>query len=144
MENMSAEELQVKAKELMERYVLRKYGINIRLDYTKTICEILKPKDGQVYADYTNVIYKGLFGVNADKIRALNNLPNGPKKKANLRDYADTTTLKAIQDAESFVINLLRANMTDIEQLTNMVKNWAKGMRLQNYFKVSENKITFV
>lgn len=135
MESMSPQEIKRVADERVEAYVFRKFGIGIRRKLTDTIKDVLKPAthEGYIYANYTNVIYRSIFGL---EYREYMDSIGLNSKKDSLRDYfrdnGDTTTLDYIAKAEEFASNLIMSGITDYTMLETMLKNWYKNMLATN------------
>lgn len=125
MENMNAEQIKKVSDERLEKYVLRKFGLGVRKGLTGTIKEILKPSPNQwyIYANYTNALYRGLFGMDCKTYKE----SLGLKEKDNLRDAVDKETLEIISKAEDLMCNLIMSKMTDVNMLENLVANWHKN-----------------
>lgn len=101
MEKVLKEMLEQRHKTEMERAK----GIAVRQALTKTIQQSGENErmHGHAYSTYTNVIYKAIFGKNANQLRE----EYGIGKKDNLRDCFSEEELKAVQSAEMLVSSLI-------------------------------------
>ena len=89
----SVEELNQIVDEAMERKVLRKFGIGVRKDWSKTIEENWNIKTKYQYATYTNeLVYKPIFNKTAKQLR------------------------------DEFKVQKLRENLFTLEELSNIAK----------------------
>ena len=89
----SVEELNQIVDEAMERKVLRKFGIGVRKDWSKTIEENWNIKTKYQYATYTNeLVYKPIFNKTAKQLR------------------------------DEFKVQKLRDNLFTLEELSNIAK----------------------
>ncbi|MCC0684092.1 hypothetical protein [Clostridioides sp. ZZV14-6345] len=125
MENMTPEQIKKVTDERIERYILRKFGIGIRRKLTDAIKQILSPAthQGYIYANYTNLLYKVLFGMDCKSYK--NSL--GVKEKENLRDFVDENILQDITNTEEFMSNLIQSGITDIIMLENIMNTWRRN-----------------
>ncbi|MDU3337965.1 hypothetical protein [Paraclostridium bifermentans] len=134
MEDMSPQEIKIAADERVEAYILRKFGIGIRRKLTDTIKSVLRPAphQGYIYANYTNVIYRSIFGLEfREYIQSIGLTPKDSLRD-HFRDIGDTETLDHIAKAEEFASNLIMSGMTEYSMLETMVKNWHKNMTSMN------------
>lgn len=93
-------------EELLEgKLIEREKGIVVRQAFTKVLQESKENErmHGHAYAIYTNVIYKSVFGKNANQLRE----DYGIDKKDNLRDCFSEEELKAVQSAKMLVSSLI-------------------------------------
>lgn len=122
MENMTPEQIKKVTDARIERYILRKFGIGIRRELTDTIKEVLNPSPNQwyIYANYTNALYRGLFGMECKPYKE----SLGLSEKDSLRDAVDDDTLETIAKAEEFMGSLIMSGISDINILENLVTNW--------------------
>lgn len=92
-------------KALIGKMREREKGIAVRQALTNAIKESQENErmHGHAYSTYTNVIYKSIFGKNANQLRD----EYGIGKKDNLRDYFSEEELKAVQSAEMLVSGLV-------------------------------------
>lgn len=122
MENMTPEQIKKVTDARIERYILRKFGIGIRRELTDTIKEVLNPSPNQwyIYANYTNALYRGLFGMECKPYKE----SLGLSEKDSLRDAVDDDTLETIAKAEEFMGSLIMSGILDINILENLVTNW--------------------
>jgi len=133
MENMTPEEIKQYADERVESYILRKFGIGIRKNLTDVIKKMLNPStyEGYIYAKYTNIVYKIMFGMECQSYK----LKRGLTKKDSLRDYlkeqGENKLLDLIAKTEDFMGSLLMAGITDESMLSNLIGNWYKMQSVQ-------------
>ncbi|MGL5764512.1 MAG: hypothetical protein ACRCX8_02610 [Sarcina sp.] len=122
MEKMNAKEIKQVTDERLEKYIFRKYGIKVRRSLTDTIKNRLNPTPSQsyIYADYTNLVYKVLFGMTCQDFKET----KGMNKKDNLRDNIPKEQLNLIAKAEEFVANMMLAGVIEKESLSNMLNTW--------------------
>lgn len=92
-------------KALIGKMREREKGIAVRQALTNAIKESQENErmHGHAYSTYTNVIYKSIFGKNANQIRE----EYGIGKKENIRDYFSEEELRAVQSAEMLVSGLM-------------------------------------
>lgn len=92
-------------KALIGKMREREKGIAVRQALTNAIKESQENErmHGHAYSTYTNVIYKTIFGKNANQLRD----EYGIGKKDNLRDYFSQEELKVVQSAEMLVSGLV-------------------------------------
>lgn len=90
---------------LMGKRVEREKGIAVRQALTKALQQSNEDArmHGHAYSNYTNCIYKELFGLNAAQLRD----KFGISRKENLRDRFSQEELKAIQSMECLVSGLV-------------------------------------
>lgn len=90
---------------LMRKRVEREKGIAVRQALTKALQQSNEDArmHGHAYSNYTNCIYKELFGLNAAQLRD----KFGISRKENLRDCFSQEELKAIQSMECLVSGLV-------------------------------------
>lgn len=122
MENMTPEQIKKVTDARIERYILRKFGIGIRRGLTDTIKQVLNPSPNQwyIYANYTNALYRVLFGMDCKPYKE----SLGLSEKDSLRDAVDDDTLETIAKAEEFMGSLIMSGISDINILENLVANW--------------------
>ena len=71
----SVEELQTLVDEAMEKKILRKYGIGVRKDWSKTIYDNWEIKNHNQFATYTNqLVYIPIFGKTASQLKKEHNV----------------------------------------------------------------------
>lgn len=134
MEDMSSQEIKIAADERVEAYILRKFGIGIRRKLTDTIKSVLRPAphQGYIYANYTNVIYRSIFGLEfREYIQSIGLTPKDSLRD-HFRDIGDTETLDHIAKAEEFASNLIMSGITECSMIESMLKNWYKNMTSTN------------
>lgn len=92
-------------KALIGKMREREKGIAVRQALTNALKESNENErmHGHAYSTYTNVIYKSIFGKNANQLRE----EYGIGKKDNLRDCFSEEELKAVQSAEMLVSSLI-------------------------------------
>lgn len=90
---------------LRGKLIEREKGIAVRQALTKALQQSAENDrmHGHAYSNYTNCIYKVLFGRNAAQLRE----QYGISGKENLRDYFSKEDLSAVQYMESLVSGLL-------------------------------------
>ncbi len=90
---------------LMGKRIEREKGIAIRQSLTKALQQSTEDArmHGHAYSNYTNCIYKELFGMNAAQMRE----HYGIGKKDNLRDCFSQEELRAVQSMECLVSGLV-------------------------------------
>lgn len=122
MENMTPEQIKKVTDARIERYILRKFGIGIRRGLTDAIKRTLKPTSTQwyIYANYTNALYRGLFGMDCKTYKE----SLGLSEKDSLRDAVDDDTLEMIAKAEELMSGLIMSKMTDVNMLESIITNW--------------------
>lgn len=92
-------------KALVGKIKEREKGIAVRQALTNALKESNENErmHGHAYSTYTNIIYKSIFGKNANQLRE----EYGIDKKTNLRDCFSEEELKSIQSAEMLVSSLI-------------------------------------
>ena len=92
-------------KILTDKLIQRQKSIGTRNDFTDTLKE--SPENdrmhGHAFSNYTNLIYKALFGKTASQLRTF----FGIAKTANLRDCFTTEQLKAVENIEKMVTGFI-------------------------------------
>lgn len=90
---------------LKGKLIEREKGIVVRQAFTKAIQQSGENDrmHNRAYSTYTNVIYKSVFGKNANQLRD----EYGIVKKDNLRDYFSEEELRQVQNAEMLVSSLI-------------------------------------
>ena len=90
---------------LQGKLIERQKGIAVRQALTKALQQSTENirMYGNAYSNYTNCIYKELFGMNANQLRE----KFGISKNENLRDYFTQDELQAIQAMECLVSGLV-------------------------------------
>lgn len=134
MEDMTPEEVKQVADERVERYILRKYGISIRRSLTDAIKQVLNPApyEGYVYANYTNLLYNVLFGMDCKEYKEELGLKKKDSLRDNIRDSEDYESLTDIAKAEEFMGNLILSGITDSGMLKNMMDTWHSSVMVLN------------
>lgn len=90
---------------ILGKLVEREKGVAVRQALTKAI-QMSSENDrmhGHAYSNYTNCIYKALFGMNATQLRE----KYGISKKENIRDKLSQEELRALQSMECLVSGLV-------------------------------------
>lgn len=107
---MKFKEAYIKQFNAMERalqgkLIEREKGIAVRQALTKALQQSTENErmHGHAYSNYTNCIYKALFGKNAAQLREI----YGIGKSDNLRDHFSQEELQAIQSMECLVSGLV-------------------------------------
>lgn len=92
-------------KTLRGKLIEREKGIAVRQSLTKALQQSTENErmHGHAYSNYTNCIYKTLFGMDAAQLRDLYAI----EKKDNLRDCFTTEELKAVESMERLVSGLV-------------------------------------
>ena len=92
-------------KALIGKMKEREKGIAVRQALTNALqlSQENERMHGHAYSTYTNVIYKAVFGKDANHLRE----EYGIAKKDNLRDYFSEEELKAVQSVEMVVSGLI-------------------------------------
>lgn len=105
----------------MEDYILTRQQSKLaRRTLTDAIRDILpdSPHKRFMYKNYTDLIYKTLFGKNSRQLRQELNLPD----EANLRDYLPADKLRFVEKRERIVENLLDSGY-EYEQIKFVLTN---------------------
>lgn len=134
MENMTPEEVKQVADERVERYILRKYGIEIRRSLTDAIKQVINPApyESYIYGSYTNLLYNILFGMDCNEYKEQLGLKKKDSLRDSIRDSDDFTTLTDIAKAEEFMGNLILSGITDQKMLKSMMDNWHNSLKVVN------------
>ena len=134
MEKMSPEEIKRTTDLRIEAYILRKFGIGIRKELTDTIKKVLNPapKDGWIYAKYTNLVYKVLFGMECKQYKLTRGLTDKDSLRDDMKEKGEGNLLDLISKAEDFMGNLLMSKITDETMLTTLITNWYNSYRTNN------------
>lgn len=92
-------------KALVGKLIEREKGIAVRQSLTKALQMSAENErmHGHAYSNYTNCIYKVLFGLNANQLKEKYSV----SKNEQLRDFFSEGELKAIQSMESMVSGLV-------------------------------------
>lgn len=92
-------------KTLRGKLIEREKGIAVRQSLTKALQQSTENErmHGHAYSNYTNCIYKTLFGMDAAQLRDLYAI----EKKDNLRDCFTAEELKAVESMERLVSGLV-------------------------------------
>lgn len=92
-------------KTLRGKLIEREKGIAVRQSLTKALQQSTESErmHGHAYSNYTNCIYKTLFGMDAAQLRNLYAI----EKKDNLRDCFTAEELKAVESMERLVSGLV-------------------------------------
>ena len=99
------EQFNAMEKLLTEKIIEREKGIVVRLALTKALKESTEDArmHGHAYSNYTNCIYKALFGMNTKELREFLQID----KKANIRDHLTKEQLAQVQTMENLTGSLL-------------------------------------
>ncbi|MHB9924629.1 BRO-N domain-containing protein [Clostridium botulinum] len=126
MENMTPDEIKRTTDERVEAYILRKFGIGIRKELTDTIKKILNPSpyEGYIYATYTNIVYRVLFGMNCKEYKQIRGLIDKDNLRDDMKEKGEGKLLDLIAKAEDFMGNLIMSGITDETMLENLINNW--------------------
>lgn len=94
---------------LRSKLIEREKGIAVRQSLTKALQMSAENErmHGHAYSNYTNCIYKALFGVNASQLR----VSMGVDPKDNLRDFLSEENLRAVESMERLVSGLVDCGM---------------------------------
>lgn len=92
-------------KALIGKMKEREKGIAVRQALTHALKESKENErmHGHAYSTYTNIIYKSIFGKNANQLRE----QYGISKNDNIRDFFSEEELKSVQSAEMLVGSLI-------------------------------------
>lgn len=90
---------------LQGKLIERQKGISVRQALTKALQQSTEDTrmHGHAYSNYTNCIYKELFGMNANQLREM----FGISRKDSLRDCFTQEELRAVQSMECLVSGLV-------------------------------------
>ena len=105
---------------LLGKRIEREKGVAVRQALTKALQQSTENErmHGHAYSNYTNCIYKVLFGKTAAQLR--NELKIG--KSDSLRDCFDTESLQAVQSMECLVSGLVACGW-GYDQIKNFIEN---------------------
>lgn len=104
-----------KEKEL-EYYRARYMGIDVRNSLTDNVKEYLDNPQWYDYVNFTNLVYKSLYGYTAKEIRDIHSL----KKNQNIREMLSEKCLKEVDKLEKEIATFLSYKM-DYETISNML-----------------------
>lgn len=126
MENMTPDEIKRTTDERIEAYILRKFGIGVRKSLTDIIKKVLNPTSyqGYIYANYTNIVYRVLFGMNCKEYKAARGLIEKDSLRDDMKEKGEGKLLDLIAKAEDFMGNLMMSRITDEAMLENLITNW--------------------
>lgn len=95
---------------LQDKRIERAKGIMARQTYTQFIKDSKENErmHGHAYSNYTNVIYKGIFGKDAKQLREQYGISN----KDNLRDCFSQEELEKVRKMESLATSLIDVGMS--------------------------------
>ena len=121
-ENMEYEEAKVAKEKYWEKKILRKWGIDVRNDFTLSLKDALNltNDDGYIYAEYTNLIYVTIFDMTASKLREVFCVPPNGKT----RDYLPSKMLDAVAQAEKVVITLIQTDIVSPQEIQARLSSW--------------------
>lgn len=105
---------------LIGKHIEREKGIAVRQALTKALQQSAENErmHGHAYSNYTNCIYKVLFGKNASQLREEFNIG----KTDSLRDCFTNEQLRAVQSMECLVSGLVDCGW-GYEQIKNFIEN---------------------
>lgn len=114
-------------KVLQGKRIEREKGIAVRQSLTKALQQSTENErmHGHAYSNYTNCIYKILFGKNAKQLRE----EYGISEKDNLRDYLSAEELRAIQSMECLVSGLVDCGW-GYEQIKDFIQKNNKALQI--------------
>lgn len=103
---------------LIGKAIEREKGVAVRQALTKAIQQSRENDrmHGHAYSNYTNCIYKSLFGMNATQLRE----KYGISKKENIRDKLSQEELRALQSMECLVSGLVDCGW-EYHQIQNFI-----------------------
>ena len=112
-----------------ERVIMREVGKAQRRILTDAIKEYIPESEHKkfAYPNYTNLIYKTLFGMSTKEIRKI----CGIGTNRNIRDMLNASELKALSQAERTVDVLLSLGMTYDEIKEQLTKKTKSATRLE-------------
>ena len=111
-------------KQLQQKAIARAVSKEIR----KTLTDVIKaevpesPHKRFIYKNYTDLVYKSIFGLNAKKLREKLSIP----KSSALRDYLTVSEIKQVEKIERLVQSLL-----EIGWEYEMIKGFLAGQKLK-------------
>lgn len=125
-QTMTAQELITAGNERIRYLVLREFGIGKRKNFTGILQQVLNlgPNDGYVYANYTDIIYKVIFGMATFQFK----VSRGLGKKDSLRDYLKASDegymLERIAAVEDMAADFIMAGIVEETLLQNTLRRW--------------------
>ncbi|MGL4850906.1 MAG: antA/AntB antirepressor family protein [Clostridium sp.] len=94
----------IQESQLTEEFLhYRKTGKVIRRDMTYAIQTCVKPSNKFAYSNFTNIVYKVVFGMNTKQLKE----SRGLNKKDNVRDHLTSEEVKAVLKMEDIVRSML-------------------------------------
>ena len=115
-------------KEEYERSIARAVGIEMRKGMTDAIKEVLPETKHKkfAYPNYTNLVYKIIFGKNTKQLKFERELP----QDANIREYLTSEELTKVEMVEGLVKTYLYAGL-EYEQIKNVLRaTFPDGVKL--------------
>lgn len=137
MEDMSVEEIEYKIEEAKENFVLRKFGIGIRRNFTDVIKENINPSPSESYkyGSYTNIVYRTIFGMDCKEYKAQLELANKDSLRDSIRDSEDYLMLNDIAKAEEVMGMFMMTGVKDEEVLEDMLFDWYENYKVSSLRK---------
>lgn len=131
LEDMTASEAEIAIDQAKENFVLRKFGIGIRNDFTQTIKDYVKPNSNESYkyGMYTNVAYGVVFGMTCKEYKDMKDLEKKDSMRDSIRDSDEFEKLDDIAKVEDKMGDLMMMGIIEEKQLTSMLKAWYEGFR---------------
>ena len=115
-------------KEEYERSIARAVGIEMRKGMTDAIKEVLPETKHKkfAYPNYTNLVYKIIFGKNTKQLKFERELP----QDANIREYLTSEELTKVEMVEGLIKTYLYAGL-EYEQIKNVLRaTFPDGVKL--------------
>lgn len=116
------------SKGLTKDFIERQISIRLRKDMTDAIKEVIPETTHKkfAYSNYTNLVYKIIFGKSAKEIK----LEKGLSKNDNIRDYLPKEELMKVEMIENLVKTYLYAGL-EYEQIKNVLRaTFTNGVQL--------------
>ena len=116
------------SKGLTKDFIERQISIRLRKDMTDAIKEVIPETTHKkfAYSNYTNLVYKIIFGKSAKEIK----LEKGLSKNDNIRDYLTKEELMKVEMIENLVKTYLYAGL-EYEQIKNVLRaTFTNGVQL--------------
>lgn len=110
---------------LRDKQIERAKGIMVRQTYAQAIKDSKENErmHGNAYSNYTNVIYRHIFGKDAKALRE----EYGITKKDNLRDFFSESELEKVRKMETLTTSLIDVGMT-YEEIKEQIARCSKRM----------------
>ena len=115
-------------KEEYERSIARAVGIEMRKGMTDAIKEVLPETKHKkfAYPNYTNLVYKIIFGKNTKQLKFERELP----QDTNIREYLTSEELTKVEMVEGLIKTYLYAGL-EYEQIKNVLRaTFPDGVKL--------------